>query len=173
MLPETITNNIRINTSKNALSFDVVKTRRGEIVDFSHKDYPLKQISEEELLKVRCSYTPFFVYKENNSLYASKIPKSLRFLNIGDSCGHICQRCNRVLHYNNSEQGCPKIQDRFLTESQHSSGIIEKILDAKRIEKYPFIVNGYESINTRAESFVVTKCNRFEPISDVRYKQQK
>lgn len=112
--------------------------------------FTLREISTEELQKLREMRIPSFVLKEKGILYHSEIPDDMNFVGIkilGVNTVHLCaegRTCVRLSAAKEDQGGCEKVRDK-------STGI----------EKYPWIYSGYESFATKRDVFVVTECSHF------------
>lgn len=109
----------------------------------------LREITTEQLEEYRKSEVSAFVLKRNNKLYYSEIPNDISlvaFKILGrHQCATIKNECRRLSAAEDSEGGCAKVRD-----------------GAKCIEKYPWITEGYETFNTKKDSFVVANCLHYE-----------
>ena len=110
--------------------------------------FTLREISIEDLQKLREMRIPSFVLKEKGILYHSEIPDDINFIEIlGVNTVHLCaegRTCARLSAAKEDQGGCEKVRDK-------STGI----------EKYPWIYSGYESFATKRDVFVVTECSHF------------
>ena len=110
----------------------------------------LRETSTEELNEHRRNGTPMFIYKKGDILYCTEIPKNLNLLttSVLEKC-HKCaspgKECCRLLAASDEEGGCTKVRDRGRQ---------------KRIEKYPFVEEGYETIGTWQKVLIVAECTR-------------
>jgi len=114
--------------------------------------FPLKEVTIGELYIARCGKIPGFVLKEGERYFYTKIPAKLNFvsLSIGEhKCGKECLHLSAL---SDEEGGCEKVRD----------------IRNKMIEKYPFIVRGYETFNTKHDSFRVLECKNYQKCSSRR-----
>lgn len=109
----------------------------------------LVEVTSEELAGYRNSGISSFVLKVDGKLYYSEIPANLNF---GDTtilgahkCAVIGHECHRLSAASDDQGGCAKIRN-----------------DSSFIEKYPWITTGYETFNTKHDSFVVVNCLHYE-----------
>lgn len=127
--------------------------QKTEEFDFS-REYPLKEISLEEINSLREEKKPIFLLKDNGRYFYTVIHRCMKFHTAEIIGCHWCfsrsYECVR-LHALSDPEGCWKVRD---------------LGTDKRIEKYPFIIKGYETIYTYEESFVVLECDHYkhEPI---------
>lgn len=140
---------------------DTCNTKKVE-VDY----YPLTHISEEELLQKRASKIPGFVYKVNNNLFYTSLPNNLSFPYYDK---HICSSsksshvCKRLMSLEDSEGGCVKVKDRSFEYYNQNIRSIRCLKHSKRIEKYDFITEGFETFNTTGYNiFIVLSCKNHE-----------
>lgn len=105
-------------------------------------------ISREEIKNLRISKSDFLIFKRRKRVFSFEGPNKdvyIQFKNFYHKCPH----CQNFLI-------CPKVMERvpdILTD--------ENYLDSCRIEKYPFILLGYE----KNLSFYVWKCEKYVPYS--------
>lgn len=108
----------------------------------------LSPISREEIKKLRMSKSDFLIFKRGKRVYSFEGEKkgiSITFKNFQ----HKCPYCKYFLI-------CPKV-----TENVPEKLTDENYFESCRIEKYPFILLGYE----QPSSFYVWKCEKFVPSS--------
>lgn len=114
-----------------------------------HKVYEMEEIPVTEIENKRKSNIPGFILKDDGKYFYTEVPPKIGF-NLEITTGHhMCSfgndDCNRLSPDTDERGGCAKVRDQY-----------------KRIEKYHFIISGFETINTRQRSFVVLKCNNYE-----------
>ena len=107
--------------------------------------YPLIEVTREDLDKFRNAGISSFVVKKDGKLWYTNIPEDLSFYNSEILGTHKCSIPCKRLSAAQDPEGCAKVRG-------YSTGI----------EKYPWIVEGYETFNTEKDSFVVCKCTHFE-----------
>lgn len=124
-------------------------------------EYPMIQVSEEELMGHRLSKVPGVVYKKDSTLFYTAIPDNINLnTDFERSAGkHACgEHCSMVC------QGCPRTSD-FTVASQRRYGksFPRAIQDSWRIEKYPFVLEGIESFNmgSTSEACLIMRCNNY------------
>lgn len=121
----------------------------------NHYSITLNEVNKNDLAKARSSKTPGFIYKKNGKLYYAAINSKLYFgeFSLGENMHHKCsfgnKDCNRLSPLPYSMGGCEKVSDIKL-----------------RIEKYPFVTDGYEVFNTKNTCMVVLSCTHFEQTSE-------
>jgi hypothetical protein len=127
----------------------------------------LVPVSAECVFKLRLTKVPTLVVKFNNQLYATKVKRGFS----SSAMVHLCPDCKYCHALPVSEGGCNKVSAiSFEMVSKYPAIDIPfgedpmKIVleDAKRIEKYPFIVSGLETFNVSSPSLVVCQCSRFQ-----------
>lgn len=112
--------------------------------------YNLITVTPKELAEYRRRGISSFVLKvDGNKLYYTSIPDNICFVSSTILGVHQCavagHECNRLSAASDEQGGCAKVRNR----SQY-------------IERYPWITCGYESFNTRHDSFVVVNCLHYE-----------
>lgn len=118
---------------------DVIQTR----------SIPLNETTPEELSIIRCTNTPTFVLKRNGKLYSASVPYALNLFPyklLGNhKCSYQMHTCKRLSATSDEDGGCAKVR-----EMSHC------------IERYPWILSGYESFNTIHDIFIVDNCEHYE-----------
>ena len=138
----------------------VTSTGRPKIID--ENVYPLREVTPEELLSLRISRVPGFVFKTSGTFYYTEIPHDLNCAGIIKIGEHLCADCARCHANSDQEGGCRKVRNLFVNPDNVPIDILPRVISAsKRIEKYQFITCGYQSFNTESslETFVVMICN--------------
>ncbi len=112
-------------------------------------NYPLIKISLESLSHIRELEFPSFILKLDGCYYFALIPDNINFVNSDLLGAHKCSTggkiCHRLSPAKDEHGGCQKVRDR-----------------QKKLENYPWITKGYETINTLHDSFVVAECLHYE-----------
>lgn len=127
----------------------ITKKELGDIV--TPYSLPLVKVSKDEIIEARRTKKPGFFFKKNGSIYYAEIPGRLHFeeFQIGNDMKHLCSydktTCKRFTPLPFEHGGCPKIFDGIL-----------------RIERYKFILDGFEVFNTSNNRLVVLSCKYFE-----------
>ena len=122
----------------------VAKNQVDEVVE--PMSFDLVEVTPEELAVYRRSGISSFVLKVDGKLYYASIPDNISFV-FSDILGaHRCSACNRLSAASYEQGGCAKVRDR-----------------SQCIERYPWITTGYETFNTKHDSFVVGNCLHYEP----------
>ena len=103
----------------------------------------LTLISLEEAEMLRAIGMPSLIYKKNGQLFHKEISRS-DFFSFGT---HLCASgtscCQKLSAASDEEGGCAKVRD---------------VGKSKKIEKYDFIKEGYETFGVRFDSFIVLNC---------------
>lgn len=111
--------------------------------------FDLVEVTPEELAVYRKSGISSFVLKVDGKLYYSSIPDNISFVSStilgAHQCAVIGHECNRLSAASDEQGGCAKVRDR-----------------SQRIERYPWVTTGYETFNTKHDSFVVVNCLHYE-----------
>ena len=112
--------------------------------------FQLNEVNESEISKFREMGIPSIVLKLNGTLYHSEIPENVPLLSV-DLFGtpHMCALpdhvCSRLSAASDENGGCEKVRNK-----------------SRWIEKYPWIISGYETFNTKNDVFFVVKCSHYE-----------
>ena len=126
----------------------VAKNQVAEVVE--HMSFDLVEVTLEELAVYRKSGISSFVLKVDGKLYYASIPDNISFVSSTILGAHRCavagHECNRLSAASDKQGGCAKVRDR-----------------SQRIERYPWIKTGYETFNTKHDSFVVVNCLHYKP----------
>lgn len=128
-------------------------------------NYELKNISKNELLKIRAQREiSGFVLKIDNIYLFTELPKECSILpSTILGAKHSCVECPYFSAKLNSEGGCQKVRDASPKEYEMLGfEPMEALQLSERIEKYDFITLGCETFHTHHESFIVASCNRCE-----------
>ena len=126
--------------------------------------YPMRQVSAQELMKLRLSKKPGVVYKKDNTLFYAAIPGHFNLTGRANSLGkHACgEHCTMVC------KGCHRTDDLTVAYQQRihrqKQPFKTAVLKSWRIEKYDFVQEGLESFNMdkQNDSFIVLRCENFQ-----------
>lgn len=140
-------------SSKNGKPISIISRDVLESVN-KNKRYELKKVCENELKKLRKTHAPALIIKMNGVCYWGELDSScerLDFMNrfkLGymHYCATAGKECARLSAASDECGGCAKVRDRG---------------NAKRIEKYPWITDGYQTVNIRIPVFFVSRCNHY------------
>ena len=145
------------NRPRKEIIFERVIKRWKEV-----NEYPMQEVSAEELMKHRLSKKPGVVYKRGGTLFYATVPNTLNLnTDFERAFGkHACgEHCSMVC------QGCPRTSD-FTVNSQKRYGktFSRAVHDSWRIEKYPFVLEGIESFNmgSTSEACLIFKCENYK-----------
>lgn len=111
--------------------------------DIEDLTFPLSEVTPEQLAEYRKTGTPGFVLRMAEKFYFSIIPQEVSVDRLCHT--HLCANCHRLSAASDKMGGCAKVRGR-----------------ATGIEEYPFITYGYETFNTKDDSFVVGSCKQYE-----------
>ena len=135
-----------------------------ELANIEVKDFPFKMASEKELMRMRISGKKLFILYKRGCRFYAEIPDISfgAFSNIAKTeCIYESHCCDRLLPMPTEQGGCDKVYDlpleRYISKNYSFSELLQI---AKRIDKYPFITEGYETCNIPAPVFVVLKCSK-------------
>ena len=111
--------------------------------------FPLTEVTPKSLAAYRKKGIPSFVLKVDGKLYYTEIPDNISFVSSTILGAHQCavagHECHRLSAATDENGGCQKVRDR-----------------SKIIERYPWITSGYETFNTKHDSFVVANCLHYK-----------
>lgn len=121
------------------------------------KDFPLKEVTPDELLDLRLSKKPGLVLKSGDKLFYTKIPKNLRLHGNNTPYTHLCGAgCKNVCKH------CPKVDDWTVDFHRKQGHSFKKaVVLCGRIEKYDFIPYAFESFNTSLDAYGIIECENF------------
>lgn len=112
-------------------------------------NFPLTEVTPEKLANYRKKGVSSFVLKVDGKLYYTAIPDDISFYSSTILGAHQCavtsHECHRLSAASDEEGGCEKVRNR-----------------SNNIERYPWITEGYETFNTKHDSFVVVNCLHYE-----------
>ena len=122
--------------------------------------YPFTEVSRKELIQLRLGKRPGCVYKKYGKLYYAAIPKKLTFVGKTIAIGkHLCGvNCSMVC------KGCPRTSDLTVSyQEKNGKKFAQAVLDSWRIEKYPFVSEGFEAFNMSgtSDAFIVMECTNY------------
>lgn len=107
--------------------------------------FPLIEVTPEMLADYRKKGISSFVLKVEGKLFYSAIPNNISFVSSTILGSHKCaiagHECHRLSTASDEEGGCEKVRNC-----------------SNYIERYPWITTGYETFNTKHDSFVVVNC---------------
>ncbi len=119
--------------------------------------FPLIEVSPEALADYRKKGVSSFVLKVDGKLYYSAIPDNISFMSSAILGAHQCavagHECHRLSAASDEEGGCEKVRNR-----------------SNYIERYPWITTGYETFNTKHDSFIVVNCLHYEKCPPRKYR---
>lgn len=111
--------------------------------------FDLIEVTAKELASYRKNGISSFVLKVDGKLYYTSIPDNISFVSSTILGAHRCavagHECNRLSAASDELGGCAKVRDR-----------------SQCIERYSWISTGYETFNTKHDSFVVVCCSHYE-----------
>ena len=114
----------------------------------------LKEVSAEEILKLRLEGRRFVLVKIGDKLYLLTDRKKKKDIKYAFG-SHLCSTCKM---YRGTL--CPKVFDIPLKTCQEQ--YIDAVKYSKRSEKYSFITASVESANFVDDFFIVSSCRKFE-----------
>lgn len=155
----TLNGTISLHYEKRVYSFE---NHRRKLVNVEKKDFPFQIASEEELMKMRIDGKKLFIlYKKGFRFYA-EIPEISfgAFSSIGKTvCTFGNECCQHLLPIPTNLGGCDKVYDLPLGRYLALDYTFKELFEfGKRIDKYPFITEGFETCNIPIPVFVVLKC---------------
>lgn len=113
-------------------------------------EFKLVEVTEAWIAQRRKTTIPTFILKTEGRFYATEIPKDMSFVASGllggrHKCAVAGNECGRLSAAKDEKGGCAKVRNKSIG-----------------IEKYPWITQGYETINTITNSFFVAECEHYE-----------
>ena len=135
-----------MNITNQRVVFDYTR----KVLYFDKVPYPLTPVTVAEITAIRKKRKPFFLYKKEEKLWGAPVPRALSLIGTTAILGaHKCSYADNVCEYlsaGSEDGGCPKAKNAACT----------------CIESFEFIKEGFETIHTRPESFLVLKCKNFK-----------
>lgn len=120
--------------------------------------FPLIEVTPEMLADYRKKGISSFVLKVEGKLFYSAIPNNISFVSSTILGSHKCavagHECHRLSAASDEEGGCEKVRNC-----------------SNYIERYPWITTGYETFNTKHDSFVVVNCLHYEKCPPRKYRR--
>jgi len=160
----------RDNTNlKKSIYYDDKKVILKDAKDNILGVFPLRKVSYSDIHKLRhkiASLDPekikkgIFIIRRDNAYFIAVIPKTISFTSI--ACKHLCSNCTHCYASSQKGVGCPKISDRHFEETIRNNSVLNAIKFSTRLEKYPFILTGFETFGCNgSDIFVVSECKHF------------
>lgn len=125
--------------------------------EYTHTDYPLREVTLVELLNLRFSKKPGLVLKVKGQFFYTQIQKDLRLNGNHTPYIHLCgDGCKKVCKH------CPKV-DAWTVDFHRKQGhsFRNAVILSGRIEKYDFIPMAFESFNTTLDAYGIIECKIF------------
>ena len=123
----------------------ISKREEIKVLEEESEEFELKETTQKELAIYRKLQEPCFVLTIKGTSYFSPVPRELNLISSHMLGPHKCttldSTCSRFSAASDSKGGCEKVRHK-------SAGI----------ERYPWIINGYETFATATEAFLVTEC---------------
>lgn len=142
-----ISETINIIDSVGKVVEQISKTEKKDII--SIRRFDLHPITRQQLLDFRKKRIPSFVLKKNGKFFYTEIDPDISFLSSDLLGHHMCSLapdcCTHLSAASDEEGGCAKVRNM-----------------ARYIERYPWITCGYETFNTKCDTFMVAECNHYE-----------
>ena len=130
---------------KHIITHETIRTVSRELISRAHNSFSekLQMVDTAKLQLYRKQKKPCFIFKYDETLWACEIPKDTLLANsYVHQCASNGRTCHRLLSLPDEDGGCAKVRGR-----------------ASQIELYPFIYEGYETINTRYPALIVLRCD--------------
>lgn len=112
------------------------------------ENYPLKETTREELFNIRKSGAPLVILKKGDKLFYGEITPDINMMSATAYGAHKCATCHRLSALADEDGGCAKVRDYQWRRLED--------------ENYDFILEGYETINTKNDAFVVIDCIHYD-----------
>ena len=146
----SIYKNLKINFDNNimSMSVDKINTDDGETEEIS---FILNEATPQEIRSLRETTTPYLVYKMDEKIFYTQIPKDFDIKDQIHKCaepggpGRPGGPCKHLSAASDKLGGCDKVRKKSTC-----------------IEKFQFITLGYETFNTERDCFIVLKCTHYE-----------
>lgn len=119
--------------------------------------------SPEEIIRKRVNNESGIVMVFEGETYFANAPRKARIETLEEVKLHKCRNCMRLSAKPDAEGGCAKVRDLPISLQDTERSIRNKM----RIEKYAFITEGMESVNTVDMETLVIQCEHFEPFTRI------
>lgn len=106
--------------------------------------FELREIPKEKIGILRKRNTPVFILKDNEKYFFAFVPYNFKLtgsLKVEHRCAPRTSVCKRLSAKADCDGGCRKVRTKN-----------------KRLESFPWIKSGYETMHTEYEGFVVIEC---------------
>lgn len=174
-----------------------IRNQNGKILQT--ENYVFEEVSQTEILKARLQNKKAIILTFRKKYYLALLPDDIslpqNFIRVEHLCS-FCDRCSAALDENG---GCPKVRDYTLFANIHFHSILtsntsmentlpqkslqewkekrkkaylQAVKESKRLEKYPFITYGLETIHMKPNLFLVLKCNKFKEYPPPKYENR-
>ena len=144
------------------------------------RTWNFRKASLDDVRDARFKKEPAMILKNSGEYYIATFPEGTEIpQNIAPSA-HMCACCHRCRPLPKLKGGCRKVEDAPLAViykaaylrqdveerdliNERKKLYIQSMKKCKRIEKYPFITCGIETINMHPTVFIVLECCNFKP----------
>lgn len=154
--------------------YNVANLPRTEVELVETQILKFEEATQEEIVAKRCQKEPGIIMVYFGQLFFTKAPKYIKISRISEIySNHKCAQCIRLSAKSDEQGGCQKVRDwpiKFIPniivdqESEQGEARITKrdIINSMRIEKYPFVTFGMESINTNNPELLIAVCENYK-----------
>lgn len=140
----------------------VPQSAKVQIVDFEVINF--KPITREEIIKKRVNKEVGVVMVVDGETYFASVSEKVRLETLLEAKLHKCGCCKRLSAKSDECGGCEKIRDYPIGEEEN----IRTIQNKMRIEKYPFITEGFDAVNTYKRETIVLECEHFQKMVETK-----
>lgn len=148
---------------------EVIKSQSEKLLNAVRIQF--EEISEREMIEKRIKETGIVMVKQGK-IYFANTPEKIRINILKELQHHKCRTCERLSAKPDHLGGCAKVRDRSIKylpktleqlNEEHSKKQVARrdIIDSMRIEKYPFITEAIETVNTVDAETIVIRCKNY------------
>lgn len=125
------------------------------------QEFFFREVTVDELMKLRLGRKPGAVYKIGGKFYYTEIPGHLKIIRLSEAAGpHLCGKdCTNVC------KDCTRTSDLTAAfQERMGRKFPYTILESWRIEKYDYITEGLEAFNmsNQNDAFMVLDCQNYK-----------
>lgn len=120
--------------------------------------------TREEIVEKRLNKEIGVVMVVDGETYFANIHEKARLETLLEAKLHKCGCCKRLSAKTDECGGCAKVRDYPIEEYETVTSIQNKM----RIEKYPFITEGLDAMNTTHRETLILECEHFEKFMETK-----
>lgn len=138
--------NITLNSDNLSISYERIKTLDKIEIDSESETLYFREISLEQLKRIRESTLPALILKMDERFFFCKVPYDLDIFSSDAGGKHQCADCNRCSAASDEDGGCQKVRE----------------LKNRRIENYNFVTKALQTVHTKHDTIRILGCANWE-----------